>query len=309
MKLHITTLATLLAFAVIPLSAQNSAPKNRIKVNDGGLTTDADDSNVKAAGKSERQKVPGIPQISVIDKLLSIESALNTKLKRRSEEDWTKDYGALYQKFRRDGRLNAIRGEGKDGAAVAMALGIKASDAVVALKARNVEALNDAAGQIDILAKRLGASDAELGMANTVKVYANKKQWFNAFLALGRLQRDVTNYLESSGDKIKRDQAMLVIVGGWLQGGRCVTHVIDENYDEFVSNILREQRLVDIIIASLDTLDPKYVNDPLVADIRKALPEIRKRVDVGLKAPVKQEDVKWLHKTFDEFVVRITTKE
>ena len=146
-------------------------------------------------------------------------------------------------------------------------------------------------------------------MANTVKSYASKKQWFGAFFALGRLQREVTNYLESSTDKAKRDLAMLVMVGGWLQGGRCVTSFVDANYDGYVSNVLREQRLVDIIIESLNGLDPKYSGDALVADIRKSLPEIRKRVDVGMDAPVKQEDVKWLHEEFNKFVIRVTPKQ
>ena len=63
---------------------------------------------------------------------------------------------------------------------------------------------------------------------------------------------------------------------------------------------------MDIIIESLNGLDPKYSGDALVADIRKSLPEIRKRVDVGMDAPVKQEDVKWLHEEFNKFVIRVT---
>ena len=58
-----------------------------------------------------------------------------------------------------------------------MALGIKASDGVLALKARNLEALKNAADQIEVLARKLGATEGELGMANTVKIYANKNQW------------------------------------------------------------------------------------------------------------------------------------
>lgn len=300
MRTKILTLSMLFAFMAPALQAQSKAPSKRQKIDQPAA---GDDS--KPVDKSGRQKVPGIPQISVIDKLLSIESALNAKLKRRTEDEWTGDYEKLYQAFRRDGRLASISGEGKDSTCNALALGIKASDAVLALKARNVEALNTAAEQINLLAKKLGASENELGMANTVKSYANKRQWFGAFLALGRLQRDVTNYLEASTDKAQRDLAMLVVVGGWLQGGRCVTSVVDAHYNDYVSNILREQRLVTLIIETLDGLDAKYENDPLVKDIRKALPEILKRVDVAMDEPVPQANVKWLHEEFSKFVLRI----
>lgn len=311
MRTSLVTIASLLAFSAVGAFAQSKAkaPSNRVKIDQPAKPSEGGDS--AKPEKAGRVKVPGIPQISVIDKLLSVESALSAKLKRQPGDEgaWVSEYEKMYQEFRRDGRLNAIAGEGNDSTANAMALGIKASDAVLALKARNVEALNTAAEQINVLAKKLGATDNELGMANTVKSYANKKQWFGAFYALGRLQRDVTNYLESSSDKAKRDLAMLVVVGGWLQGGRCVTSFVDANYDAYVSNVLREQRLVDIIIETLASLDPKYDSDALVADIRKALPEIRKRVDVGMDSPVKQADVKWLHDEFEKFVIRVAPKK
>ena len=303
-------LVALAALVSVPCFGQgnNPIPKGpRTKLDETGIAISSDNSNVAAAPKSERQKNRELPQISVIDKLLSIENALGGKLKRSSEDQWTKSYNDLYQKFREDGNPARIRGAGKNNAYTAMALGVKASDGVLALKARNIEALKNAADQIEVLAKKLGATQGELGMANTVKIYANKSQWFNAFLALGRLQRDVLNYLRSNPEKT--DQAVLVIVGGWLQGGRCVTNVIDENYDPLVSNILREQRLVDLIRENMEKLAPVYLNDPLVAEILKELPAIYKRVNVGFKDPVKQEDVKELFKTFDSFVEKIMSPD
>lgn len=278
-----------------------TGPRTRIDSDD--IAVSSDESGINAVPKGERQKNRELPQISVIDKLLSIESALSGKLKRSGEDQWKGAYNELYVKFKEDGTPTKIRGGGKSMVYTAMALGIKASDGVLALKARNIEALKDAADQIEVLAKKLGATQGELGMANTVKIYANKSQWFNAFLALGRLQRDVLNYLRSNPEKT--DQAVLVIVGGWLQGGRIVTNVIDENYDEFVSNVLREQKLVDLIRENMEKLSPVYLNDPIVADIIKELPGIRKSVDVGLTEPVKHDNVKALYKTFDGFVNQI----
>ena len=264
----------------------------------------ADDSS--APPKSQRVRDPGLPQISVIDKLLAIEAALGPALKRYSEDQWAKSYEDLFHRFMRDGELTSITGEGSKEIYTALALGIKASDAVLALKARKVEELNDSARQIEQLALKLGASKKELGMADTVKRYANAGRWLDAFLALGYLQRSVLNYLREHGEK--KDQAVLVIVGGWLQGGRCVTSVIDENYGDTVSNILREPRLVDMIKEELDNMRPEYINDPLVSKISNMLKEIHAKVNVGFKEPVTHENVKALHKMFDDLVVEIAPK-
>jgi hypothetical protein len=242
-------------------------------------------------------------QISVIDKLLAIEASLSGKLKRSTEDQWAKDYETLYQQFERNGQLAAIPGGGEKEITNALVLGIKASDAVVALKARDVEGLNQSAEQIEQLALKLGASKKELGMAETVKRYANSGRWLDSFMALGFLQRNVLSYLRENPDK--KPQAVLIIVGGWLQGGRCVTHVVDENYTADVSNILREPRLVALIKENMDALPPAYLSDPLVTKIDGLLPEIKKRVNVGLHDPVKPEDVKWLNETFNSLVLEI----
>ncbi len=244
-----------------------------------------------------------LDQISVIDKLLAIEASLGGKLKRTSEDQWSKDYEVLYQQFQRNGQLSALPGGGSKEIIDALALGIKASDAVVALKARDIEGLNRSAEQVEQLAVKLGATKKELGMAENVKRYANNGRWLDSFMALGFLQRKILIYLKENEER--KPQAVLIVVGGWLQGGRCVSHVISQNYTPEVSNILREPRLVELIKKNMEELPPIYLNDPLVTKITNLLPEIKKRVNVGLNEPVKLEDVKWLHETFSKLVLEV----
>ena len=192
----------------------------------------------------DRITIVELPQISVVDKLLSIEQSLAAVKKRTTEEAWADDYNRLYNRFRRDGTLSKVTGEGKDNVYLALALGIKASDAIVALKARNVETLKASADQVEALARQLGVTDAELAMTASVRRYAEDRKWFDAFMALGRLQRNVLAYLRDPRNEGKLPLASLVIIGGWMQGGRCVTAVVDEEYSAYVSNVLREGRLV-----------------------------------------------------------------
>ncbi len=250
-----------------------------------------------------RERDADLGQISVIDKFLAVETSLNGRLKRASEEDWARDYELLFQKCQRNAQLASLPGAGSKEVINALALGVKASDAIVALKARDVEGLNQAAEQIEQLALKLGVGKRELGMASNVKRYANDRRWLDAFMALGFLQRNVLGYFKESPER--RPQAVLITVGGWLQGGRCVTRVVSQNYSGDVSNILREPRLVEAIEKNLESLPPAYQTDPLITRITNLLPDIKKRVSVGLKDPVKEDDVKWLQETFSKLVSEI----
>jgi hypothetical protein len=269
------------------------------------LTSAADENGPVPASKREHDRSLG--QISVIDKFLAIEAAIGPRMHppKLTDAQWAADYKKLYDQFKVNAQLSALPNGGKVDVITPLALGIKASDAVLALKAHNVEELNRCAEQIEQLAIKLGATKKELGMADTVKRYANDSRWLDAFLALGFLQRSVLNYLKEHEDR--KDEATLVVVGGWLQGGRCVSHIIAQNYTPEVSNILRDPRLVDLLKANMDALPPKYISQPIVSKINGLLPEIRKRVAVGFRDPVKEADVKWLHETFNDLVLEITT--
>ena len=253
-----------------------------------------------------RKTLDSLTQTSVIDKLLAIEGSLGPRLKpaRYSEDQWINDYEALYRKCVRNGQLSAIPGGGANTTITALTLGIKAADAAMALKAHNVETLSNSAEQIEQLALRLGADRRDLGMVNSLKTYASEGRWRDAFMSLGFLQRSVLTYLTE--DPEKAPQATFVIVGGWLQGGRCISSFIDANYTGTISNVMREPRMVDAIKDNLAKLRSPYKDDPMVGKIRVLLPEIRKRVNVGYDVPIKREDVKWLYGAFDSLVVDIT---
>ena len=259
-----------------------------------------------AGGKSDNQGPPkqrqtlGLPQISVIDKLLAAEMALGPALKRKGEADWAAEYKALYNTNKVDatpGNLSPSR------PVVSMALGVKASDGVLALKGRDIEALNNCAEQIEKLAAKLDVPGRHLERAAMVKHHAKQQHWIEAFMELGFLQRDVSRNLENNPEQ--KDDAMLIVVGGWLQGGRCVTHLILDHYTPESSNILREPKLVQVMVQEMNKIPDKYKTDPVVREVLKFLPEAQKLVDVGIRDAVPIESVKALHKGFESLVKMI----
>ncbi len=244
----------------------------------------------------DRQNV-GLPQISVIDKLLAAEISLGPSMKLRDEEAWASQYKALYGKYKEEANPGNMS---KSRTVLAMALGIKASDGVIALKARDMEALNDCAEQIEKLAAKLEVPGKNLERASIVKHHAKQQHWVEAFMELGYLQYQIMRTLENNPEQ--RDDAMLVIIGGWLQGGRCVTGLLSEHYTPEASNILREPKLVALMIKELDKLKPEYKQDPVVAAVLKFLPDVQHKIDVGLHDPIPLEVLKSLNEGFERLV-------
>jgi hypothetical protein len=192
---------------------------------------------------------------------------------------------------------------------------MKATDGVIALKARDVAALNDCAVQIEKLAALLDVPERCIQRANTVKQLANKKRWIDAFSELGRLQHEVIQYLEGEDDdpaaaaKSRKDDALLIIIGGWLESGRCFTTLILDHYTKDSSNVLREPRLVEMFNDEVKGLKPPYADHALIKAILEFLPGLKQKVSVGLHDPVPEPDVKWMQEHFQKLVIQAAAVE
>ena len=122
-------------------------------------------------------------------------------------------------------------------------------------------------------------------------------------MQLGILQQHIMRSFETHPEQ--KDDAMLVIIGGWLQGGRCITSLIDQNYTPTSSNILREPKLVAVMVREFSNINATYKSDPVVSQVQQFLPIAQKKVDVGLRDPIPQPDVKALNEGFDKIVQAI----
>lgn len=253
-----------------------------------------------AAPKGNREKLMSVP--NVIDKLLAAEQVLSTPLSWTTRQSWNAGYKELYRQFHKDFIPADLEKRGRP--VMAMALGVKASDGVLALQARDKEALDKCADQIEAIAKKLGVPGEALGRAGLVKQHAAKNQWIEAFMYLGYLQQSVMNDLEKYPEK--KDDALLIIMGSWIQGGEVMTNLILRAHSTKSSNILREPKMIDLMMSQLnDMKNEEYKKDPIVKAIQDILPEVRKKLNVDLYAPIPKEDVQWLQTQFQGLVGKI----
>ncbi len=167
-------------------------------------------------------------------------------------------------------------------------LGVRISDGVMAIQARDVERLNKCAGEIERAARALGAGDSSLARARDVRAAANAGEWLKVFADLGFLQQDIMRAVDAEDKSAK---GRLVIIGGWLQGVRYVTSIVRENWSPETSNFLREPLLVKALGRMLDELPERERSHPVVQRMQAALRELQAIVDIPLDGQVPLERV------------------
>lgn len=230
----------------------------------------------------------GLP--SPYDKFLGLDQVLNLKF-----DDWKKVYGDI--------ATDVVVEKLADETDVALALGVKIADGVMAIKARNVQGLNDCSKQIEDLAKRLGVKDEEMSRAKIVRAHANKGEWLQVFMELGFLQTDIMKSLRAQGNTKRRP---LIITAGWMQGLQYTAYVVKNHYSAGASNYLREPVLVKAMQADLNTLPPEIKASPKVTALIEALPAILKGVDIPLDGSISKEGVEKLNDAAKGIVEKIT---
>lgn len=234
-------------------SGDEKAPFDRAKAGDGGL---------------------GMP--TPYDKFLALDQALP-----KGKVDWSKLSRALAKPIDTD--------EFKDAeVAIPLALGIRIADGVMTVKAKDAEQLNKCASDIEKLAKKLGVADSEMSRARAVRTAANKGDWLKVFMELGFFQQDIMKKLTSEKNATK---GTLVVIGGWLQGARYTSSVVEENYTPEVSNILREPLLVKNLLDKAEHLPSQLKSAPKVAEVTEVLNKLSKLLDVPTDGSISKENV------------------
>jgi len=238
---------------------------------------------------SNVQDLPGLPQLNPYDKFLGLEIEFGA-----NKIDWRKihNYGVV------DIDADEVEGE----VALSMSLGIKISDGMMAIRAKDAEALNSAATQIEDLAKRLGVSDDELSRGHKIKRAANEGKWLEVFMELGFYQEDIKRSLRVGG---REDKATLIVSSAWIQGARFVSQIINENYTGSASNFLREPGIVKLVQGELKKLPADYRADPRVKMLEEKLIRIHEIVDIPLDGTIPSKEVQELNRLATEVLLEI----
>ncbi len=176
----------------------------------------------------------------------------------------------------------------RDAVAASLMLGVKISDGLIAIKARDVEALNDISTVIEDLAIKLGVDPAILERAEKVREMATAGDWLAVFLELGFLQE---NIIEALNKEERKDQRALILAAGWVRGADHAARAISSRYSPQASNILREPVLIAELLKDLGAISESARNDGTVRKFLEALPELRDLCDIPQTGQLTAEQV------------------
>lgn len=244
----------------------------------------------KAAFDPSKAEIAPLGLPSPYDKFLGLDQVLHL-----SNADWKAAYNDISH-FVDVSKL-------KEESDAALALGVKIADGVMAIKAKDVNGLNDCSRQIEDIAKKLGVKDGEMSRAKIVRGHANKNEWLQVFMELGFLQTDIMKSLRAGSNAKRRP---LIISGGWMQGLHYTSHVIAQHHTAETSNFLREPVLVKAIQAELAGLPAEIRAQPKVAALIALMPGIYAAVNIPIEGSISKEGVRKLLETSGEIVDKIT---
>lgn len=185
----------------------------------------------------------------------------------------------------------------------ALNLGVRVADAFIAIEAKDAKALQALSKTLIALAQPLGVSKEITDASDGIQRNAQANKWNEVRQNVIDLQDKIRAELE---DQKRGDEAVLVVVGGWLQGLHLVTKSLSTDYDAKATSVLRQQALVDSLTTQLNGLSADAKKLPSVQQMTKDLPEIGKLVNVGKEEPVSKEKVKSLYEISSKIAQGIT---
>jgi len=239
-----------------------------------------------AFNPNEGVRQAGMVTPTVIDKMIAVNLVLG-----KGKVDW-KSVGGNYANY-------MSRDDYQDkNVMLPVMMGLRMSDGVLSIMARDVELLNNSAADIEFMAGKLGVGGAELRRAARVKAFANKKDWNRVFLELGYLQKDIMATMAKEGN---RDRRAILISAGWIEGAHMMSSVIKTEYSQDASALLREPLLVKQMISDLSKLDAQKKSDPVIIAMVAALNKLLGIVDVPLHASITKEKIEEMHKITSNF--------
>jgi len=185
-------------------------------------------------------------------------------------------------------------------------MGMRMSDGVIAIQARDIEVLNAASGDIESMAAKLGVGGGQLLRAKKVRSYANKNKWNRVFLELGFLQKDVMDTMAKEGNS---DRRSILIAAGWIQGANIVSGVVQANYSQDTSGLLREPLLVKQMIKDIEKLKGEKRNDVVIVKMLGVLNQMAKIIDVPLNSGIPEDKIKEIYKITSLFSKDVLTNK
>lgn len=177
---------------------------------------------------------------------------------------------------------------------LALNFGMRAAEGLVLIYSGRADAAKvNVAGMRD-LAKQLGVEDALSAGVQDVGTAFDKKDDAMIRSALDKMSARIESELLKRGDD---RLAVLVSLGGWVEGLHVTTAALSKHYDPAAAELLRQSQVVKIYREALSGSGNVKVSghDKVIKDIQGFLPDVETLTNVGPGQPVSADNVKKLY--------------
>lgn len=172
---------------------------------------------------------------------------------------------------------------------IALNLGSRICDAFVAIQAKDQNKFADMATTVAGLSSKLNAN---IEQSLNDKMFALVKQ--GKWMEVRGMLDDQQNTVKEKLNRLDKDAAVLVTIGGWLEGLNVVTKAMTKNYSPAATSVIRNPKLVEYLAGEMNGLSPAAQSNPLVKEVHSKLDEIKNLVNIEKGKPVPEENVKKL---------------
>ena len=156
---------------------------------------------------------------------------------------------------------------------VSLNLGISVADAISAAINKDREKFTEYAKIIHDYGERLDVKQVILAKSDEITKAASRYEWENVKNLLYDLKDKITDEL-TSPTMDKKDEAVLAMVSGWLEGLYIVAKSLDKNFSEDARKLLRDRDFVRYLSENLQSLDAENKNKKELKAVLDALPKI-----------------------------------
>ena len=142
---------------------------------------------------------------------------------------------------------------------VSLNLGISVADAVSSVVNEDKTKFLEYADIIHDYGQRLDVEEVILDKYTDIKNAVSQGQWKNVEDLIYDLKDDITEELNKE-EMDKKDEAVLAMVSGWLEGLYIVAKSLNKDFPEGAGTLLRNRDFVRYLSENLDTIDEDKKN-------------------------------------------------
>jgi hypothetical protein len=180
----------------------------------------------------------------------------------------------------------------------ALAIGVYGADAFLSINKKDKKMLSSIIQEMLPLAQVLGIEEEVQINGGKIKSLAMQDKWTEISTELNRLMGQVG---ETVKKKLGAEKAVLIEIGGWIEGMRLITTALNNNYQQDATDLLKQENIADALLGDLRKNSGAY-REATVQKLEEGVKDIRDTVQRGTREGFTKQDVAMLQQRSSDVV-------